>query len=84
MGVDCIASNFEWSTLDELVVGSQSLGAGDTAKFETMGMNCAFVAPPMTYDALQRGICDTSCLSLAGMYSMSWDEVAPNVVIDQL
>ncbi len=83
-GVDVLVSNFEWDTLDELIAGSQVMGVGDAGKFEAMGMNTTFVIPPMAYDALQRGICDSSNCSLAAVYSMSWDEVAPNVVIDKL
>lgn len=81
-GVDCLVSNFDWATLDELLAGSACIGSGDNAKFDAMGMNTTFVIPPETYDALQRGICDSSCCSLAAIYSMSWDEVAPNVVLD--
>lgn len=84
MGSDVIVSNFEWSTLQELINGCVVMGAGDYAQFEAMGITCTFVIPPETYDALQRGICDSSTLSLAGAYSMSWDEVANNVVIDGL
>ena len=84
MGSDVIVSNFEWSTLEELADGCVTMGAGDYAQFEAMGITCTFVPPPEAYDALQRGICDSSTLSLAGAYSMSWDEVAPNVVMDGL
>ena len=84
MGSDVIVSNFEWSTLQELIDGCVVMGAGDYAQFEAMGITCTFVIPPETYDALQRGICDSSTLSLAGVYSMSWDEVANNVVMDGL
>lgn len=58
------------------------MDAGDTANFEAMGINCTVVIPPEAYDALQRGICDSSNCSPAAIYSMSWDEVAPNVVMD--
>jgi C4-dicarboxylate-binding protein DctP len=83
-GIDCLYSNFEWDTLDEFIAGSTTVGSGDNAKFEAMGMNCAFVVPPEAYDALQRGICDSTCCALAAGYSMSWDEVAPNIVTDGL
>ena len=84
MGSDVIVSKFDWSTLDELANSGTVMGAGDYAHFEAMGMTCTFVVPPEAYDALQRGICDSSTLSLAGAYSMSWFEVADNVVMDGL
>ncbi|MCR5785037.1 MAG: TRAP transporter substrate-binding protein DctP [Eubacterium sp.] len=83
-GIDALVSTFEWDTLDEFIAGCQTVGVGDTAKFEAMGLNVSFVVPPEAYDALQRGICDSSNCSLAAIYSMSWDEVAPNVVTDGL
>lgn len=81
-GVDVLVSNFEWDTLDEFIADCECIGVGDTAKFEAMGLNTTFVVPPFAYDSLQRGICDSSNCALAAVYSMSWDEVAPNVVID--
>lgn len=81
-GADYLISNFEWDTLDEFIARSQCIGTGDVGKFASMEMNTTFVIPPETYDALQRGICDSSTCSLSAIYAMSWDEVAGNLVMD--
>ncbi|MCD8116032.1 MAG: TRAP transporter substrate-binding protein DctP [Oscillospiraceae bacterium] len=83
-GVDALYSTFEWDTLEEFMSGSSCVGSGDTGIFKLMGMNVSDVTPSEVYDALQRGICDSTNCALSAAYSMSWDEVASNIVIDGL
>jgi TRAP-type C4-dicarboxylate transport system substrate-binding protein len=67
-----------------MIAKCKCMGSGDNAKFDIMGLNSVFVVPSETYDALQRGICDTANCALAAVYAMSWDEVAPNVMLNGL
>lgn len=83
-GADALCATYEWSTFDDLLEKCGCIGSGDNAKFDAMGLSSVYVVPPETYDALQRGICDTSNCALFAVYSMSWDEVAPYVVLNGL
>lgn len=50
--------------------------------YEDLGMTFKFSVPPETYSDLQKGIIDCAGLSLAGVVSLAWYEVAPYVITD--
>lgn len=75
-GANAFCTTYEFTDLDSMVAGSKSFGNFDAAIFEALGFQVTAVAPPDTYDALQRGLIDSTQMGLAPMVSMGWQDVA--------
>lgn len=81
-GANAFCTTYEFSDLDTLVSGSKSFGNMDAAIFEYLGFQVTSVGPGDTYDALQRGLVDSTQMGLAPMVSMGWQEVADYWALD--
>lgn len=81
-GANAFCTTYEFSDLDTLVSGSKSFGNMDAAIFEYLGFQVTSVGPGDTYDALQRGLVDSTQMGLAPMVSMGWQEVAGYWALD--
>ena len=81
-GANAFCSSFEFKDFASLVAGSKSFGNMDAAIFEALGFQVTSVAPPDCYDALQRGLIDSTQMGLTPMASMQWYQVAPYWALD--
>lgn len=81
-GANAFCAKYEFSDLATLQSGSKSFGNFDAAIFEKLGFQVTAVTPPDTYDALQRGLVDSTQMGFAPMVSMSWYDVAPYWALD--
>jgi TRAP-type transport system periplasmic protein len=81
-GANAFAASYEFTDLDSLISGSKSFGNMDAAIFEYLGFQVTSVGPSDTYDALQRGLIDSTQMGLAPMVSMSWQDVASYWALD--
>lgn len=81
-GANALCASYEFSDLDTLVSGSKSFGNFSAAMWEALGFQVTPVTPPEVYDALNRGLIDSTQMALAPMVSMAWYEVAPWWAID--
>ena len=81
-GANAFCAKYEFSDLATLQSGSSSFGNFDAAIFEKLGFQVTSVTPPDTYDALQRGLIDSTQMGFAPMVSMSWYDVAPYWALD--
>lgn len=81
-GANAFCATYEFSDLASLVSGSKSFGNMDAAIFETMGFQVSAIGPGDTYDALTRGLIDSTQMGLTPMVSMQWYDVAPYWALD--
>lgn len=81
-GANAFCTTYEFTDLDSMVSGSKSFGNMDAAIFEKMGFQVTSVAPWDCYDALQRGLIDSTQMGLAPMVSMGWQDVASYWALD--
>ncbi len=81
-GANAFCTTYEFTDLDSMVSGSKSFGNMDAAIFEKLGFQVTSVGPGDTYDALQRGLVDSSQMGFAPMVSMGWQDVAPYWALD--
>lgn len=81
-GANAFCTKYEFTDLASLVSESKSFGNFDAAIFEKLGFQVTSVTPPDTYDALQRGLVDSTQMGFAPMVSMSWYDVAPYWALD--
>lgn len=81
-GANAFCTTYEFNDLPSLVSGSKSFGNMDAAIFEKLGFQVTSVGPGDGYDALQRGLIDSTQMSLAPMVSMGWQDVASHWALD--
>ncbi len=81
-GANAFCTTYEFTDLDSMIAGSKSFGNMDAAIFEKLGFQVTSVGPGDTYDALQRGLIDSSQMGLAPMVSMGWQDVASYWALD--
>ncbi len=81
-GANAFCTTYEFTDLDSLVSGSKSFGNMDAAIFEKLGFQVTSVGPGDAYDALQRGLIDSTQMGLAPMVSMGWQDVASYWALD--
>lgn len=82
-GANAFCAKYAFTDLASLVAGSQNFGNFDAVPFKAIGFtNITSLIPPDIYDALDRGIIDATQMGLAPMIAMSWNEVAPNFMLD--
>lgn len=81
-GANAFCTTYEFTDLDSMISGSKSFGNFDAAIFEKLGFQVTAVAPPDCYDALQRGLIDSTQMGFAPMVSMGWQDVAPYWALD--
>ena len=81
-GANAFCTTYEFTDLDSMIAGSKSFGNMDAAIFEALGFQVTSVGPGDCYDALQRGLIDSTQMGLAPMVSMGWDEVASYWALD--
>lgn len=81
-GANAFCTTYEFTDLDSMISGSKSFGNMDAAIFEALGFQVTSVGPGDTYDALQRGLIDSSQMGFAPMVSMGWQDVAPYWCLD--
>lgn len=81
-GANSFCAKYAFTDLQTLVDGSTTFGNFDAAPFEAIGLNVTPMAPPDTYDAIQRGMIDATQMALAPMTMLSWYEVAPYWMLD--
>ena len=81
-GANAFCTTYAFTDLDSLVSGSKSFGNMDAAVFEKLGFQVTSVGPGDCYDALQRGMIDSTQMGLAPMVSMGWEEVADYWALD--
>ena len=81
-GANAFCAKYEFTDLDSLISGSSTFGNMDAAMFEALGFQVTAVAPPDTYDALQRGLIDSTQMGFAPMVAMSWQDVAQYWALD--
>ena len=81
-GANAFCTTYEFTDLDSMISGSKSFGNMDAAIFEKLGFQVTSVGPGDCYDALQRGLIDSTQMGLAPMVSMGWQEVASYWALD--
>ena len=81
-GANAFCTTYEFTDLDSLISKSKSFGNVDGAIFELLGFQVNSVGPGETYDALQRGLIDSTQMALAPMVSMGWQDVADYWAMD--
>jgi TRAP-type C4-dicarboxylate transport system substrate-binding protein len=81
-GANAFCTTYEFTDLDSMVSGSKSFGNMDATIFEKLGFQVTTVSPSDCYDALQRGLIDSTQMGLAPMVSMGWEEVADYWALD--
>ena len=81
-GANAFCTTYEFTDLQSMIDGSSSFGNMDAAIFENLGFQVTALAPPDTYDALQRGLVDSTQMALAPMVAMSWQDVAAYWALD--
>jgi TRAP-type C4-dicarboxylate transport system substrate-binding protein len=81
-GTNSFCANYAFTDLDSLVKGSKSFGNFMAAQFEMLGFQVTSVTPPDTYDALNRGLIDSTQMGFAPAVSLAWYEVAPYWALD--
>lgn len=81
-GANAFCTTYEFTDLASMVSGSKSFGNMDAAIFEKMGFQVTSVGPGDCYDALQRGLIDSTQMGLAPMVSMGWQDVASYWALD--
>ena len=81
-GANAFCTTYEFTDLDSMISGSKSFGNMDAAIFEALGFQVTSVGPGDCYDALQRGLIDSTQMGLAPMVSMGWEEVASYWALD--
>ena len=81
-GANAFCTTYEFTDLDSMISGSKSFGNMDAAIFEKLGFQVTSVGPGDCYDALQRGLIDSTQMGLAPMVSMGWEEVASYWALD--
>jgi TRAP-type C4-dicarboxylate transport system substrate-binding protein len=81
-GSNAFCSKFEFKDLDSLISGSTSFGNMDAVVFEDLGFQVTSLFPPDIYDALTRGLIDSTQMALSPMVAMSWFEPAPYWALD--
>ena len=81
-GANAFCAKYEFTDLDSLISGSGSFGNMDAAMFEDLGFQVTGTTPPDTYDALQRGLIDSTQMALAPMVMLSWQDVASYWALD--
>ena len=81
-GANAFCTTYSFTDLDSMISGSKSFGNMDAAIFEALGFQVTSVGPGDTYDALQRGLIDSTQMALAPMVSMGWQDVADYWALD--
>lgn len=81
-GANAFCTTYEFTDLDSMISGSKSFGNMDAAIFEALGFQVTSVGPGDTYDALQRGLVDSTQMGFAPMVSMGWQDVASYWTLD--
>lgn len=81
-GANAFCTTYEFTDLDSMISGSKSFGNMDAAIYEAMGFQVTNVGPGDCYDALQRGLIDSTQMGLAPMVSMGWQDVASFWTLD--
>lgn len=81
-GANAFCTTYEFTDLDSMISGSKSFGNMDAAIFEALGFQVTSVGPGDCYDALQRGLIDSTQMGLAPMVSMGWQDVAGYWALD--
>lgn len=81
-GANAFCTTYEFTDLDSMISGSKSFGNMDAAIFEALGFQVTSVGPGDCYDALQRGLIDSTQMGLAPMVSMGWQDVASFWALD--
>ena len=81
-GANAFCTTYEFTDLDSMIAGSKSFGNMDAAIFEALRFQVTSVGPGDCYDALQRGLIDSTQMGLAPMVSMGWEEVASYWALD--
>ena len=81
-GANAFCTTYEFTDLASMVSGSKSFGNMDAAIFEKLGFQVTSVGPGDCYDALQRGLIDSTQMGLAPMVSMGWQDVASYWALD--
>lgn len=81
-GANAFCTTYEFTDLDSMISGSKAFGNMDAAIFEALGFQVTSVGPGDCYDALQRGLIDSTQMGFAPMVSMGWQDVAPYWTLD--
>lgn len=81
-GANAFCASYEYTDLDSYIAASKSFGNMDPAIYEALGFQVSVVFPPDVYDALQRGLIDSTQMGFAPMVSMSWQDVASYWTLD--
>ncbi len=81
-GTNAFCSNNKFTDLDSLIAGSSAFGNMDAAVFEKLGFQVTSLLPPDTYDALNRGLVDSTQMALSPMVAMSWYEPSKYWALD--
>jgi TRAP-type C4-dicarboxylate transport system substrate-binding protein len=81
-GANAFCAKYEFTDLASLVKSSSSFGNMDAAIFNNLGFKVTTIFPPDVYDAMKRGLIDSTQMALAPMVAMSWYEPAPYWALD--
>jgi TRAP-type C4-dicarboxylate transport system substrate-binding protein len=81
-GANAFCATYEFTDLSTMVSGSKAFGNMDAAIFEKLGFQVSNISPSDMYDALQRGLVDSTQMALAAMVSMGWADVADYWALD--
>jgi TRAP-type C4-dicarboxylate transport system substrate-binding protein len=81
-GANAFCASYAFTDLNSLVANSKSFGNFMAAQWESLGFRVTSVTPPDTYDALNRGLIDSTQMGFTPMVSLAWYEVAPYWALD--
>jgi TRAP-type C4-dicarboxylate transport system substrate-binding protein len=81
-GTNAFCAAYAFTDLNSLVANSKSFGNMMAAQWEALGFQVTGVTPPDAYDALNRGLIDSTQMALTPMVALAWYEVAPYWALD--
>lgn len=81
-GANAFCAKYEFDNLESLAAGSSAFGNMDAAIFENLGFQVTSIFPPEVYDALNRGLIDSTQMAFSPMIAMSWYEPATYWALD--
>lgn len=81
-GANVFCTTYEFTDLDSLVSNSKSFGNIDATVFEALGFQVTAIGPADGYDAMQRGLIDSTQMGLTPLVSMQYYDIADYWALD--
>lgn len=81
-GANVFCTTYAFTDLDSLISNSKSFGNMDATVFESLGFQVTSIGPADGYDALQRGLIDSTQMGLTPLVSMQYYDIADYWALD--